>query len=124
LALHVGLNRFGREKTEPNRTKINWFELVFGSVQKLKKKFSLVVYFDSKPDRTENVQLYTLPKLCMEKLGSFARKPAKTHSLLSYIVFTIKFAQTLPSFLRHITYISPLKNNTHTPNKTEKPRTL
>jgi len=42
--------------TEPNRTEINRFEAVFGSVRfkKLKKKFSLVVYFGSKPDRTGN----------------------------------------------------------------------
>jgi hypothetical protein len=55
LALHFGLNRFGKEK---NRAKINRFELVFGSVrfgsvQKLKKIIiGLVVYFDPKPDRT------------------------------------------------------------------------
>jgi hypothetical protein len=54
LALHFGLNRFGKEK---NRAKINRFELVFGSVQKLKIIIIyLVVYFDPKPDRTENAQ--------------------------------------------------------------------
>jgi hypothetical protein len=44
------------KKTEPNRTEINRFEPVFGSVQKLKKKIGLVIYFGSKPDRTENAQ--------------------------------------------------------------------
>jgi len=45
---------------EPNRTEINRFEPVFGSVRfkKLKKnKFNLVVYFGLKPDRTRNAQL-------------------------------------------------------------------
>jgi hypothetical protein len=46
-------HRFGREK---NQTEINRFELVFDSVQKLLKKFGLVVYFGPKPDRTENAQ--------------------------------------------------------------------
>jgi len=36
----LGLNRFGMEK---NRTEINRFEPVFGSVQFKKKKFGLVV---------------------------------------------------------------------------------
>jgi hypothetical protein len=111
----------GKNRTELKLIGLNQFSVRFGSKTIF---FGLVVYFGSKPDWTENVQPYTLPKLCMEKLGSFARKPAKTHSLLSYIVFTINFAQTLPSFLRHITHISPPKNNTHTPSKTKKPRTL
>jgi len=53
----LGLNRFGREK---NRTEINRFGPVFGSVRfkKLKKNFSLVVYFGLKPDRTGNAQPY------------------------------------------------------------------
>jgi hypothetical protein len=44
------------KKPEPNRTEINRFEPVFGSIPKLKKKkkFGLVVYFGPKPDRTEN----------------------------------------------------------------------
>jgi hypothetical protein len=48
------------KKTEPNRTEINQFELVFGSVRfkKFKKKFGLVVYFGSKLDRTGNDQPY------------------------------------------------------------------
>jgi hypothetical protein len=49
------------KKTEPNRTEINRFEPVFGSVRfkKLKKnKFGLVVYFGLKPDRTGNAQPY------------------------------------------------------------------
>jgi hypothetical protein len=33
----IGFERFGREKTELNRTEINRFELVFDSVQKIKK---------------------------------------------------------------------------------------
>jgi len=44
---------------KPNRTEINRFEPVFGSVRfkKLKKnKFGLVVYFGLKPDRTGNAQ--------------------------------------------------------------------
>jgi hypothetical protein len=46
------------KKTKPNQTEINRFEPVFGSVRfkKLKKKFGLVVYFGSKPDRTGNAQ--------------------------------------------------------------------
>jgi hypothetical protein len=57
------LNRFGREK---NRTEINRFEPVFGSVRfkKLKKnKIGLVVYFGSKPDRTGNAQPYFRPQV-------------------------------------------------------------
>jgi hypothetical protein len=50
---NFGLNWFGREK---NQTKINLFEPVFGSVQKLKKNFGLIVYFGPKPDRIENAQ--------------------------------------------------------------------
>jgi hypothetical protein len=48
------------KKTEPNRTEINRFEPVFGSVRfkNKKKKISLVVYFGPKPDRTENAQPY------------------------------------------------------------------
>ena len=50
---HLGIAfRFGREKTKPNRTKINRFELVFGSVQKLKKKI-LVWLFILVQNRTE-----------------------------------------------------------------------
>jgi hypothetical protein len=48
----------GLEGKKPNRTEINQFELVFDSVQKLLKKFSLIVHFDPKQDRTENVQPY------------------------------------------------------------------
>jgi hypothetical protein len=51
----LGLNRFGREK---NRTEINRFEPVLGSIRFKKKKFGLVVYFGSKPDRTGNAQPY------------------------------------------------------------------
>jgi hypothetical protein len=49
------------KKTELNRTEINRFEPVFGSVRfkKLKKKFGLVIYFGLKPDRTGNAQLST-----------------------------------------------------------------
>jgi hypothetical protein len=51
----LGLNRFGRGK---NRTEINQFEPVFGSVQfKKLKKIDLVVYFGLKPNRTGNAQL-------------------------------------------------------------------
>ena len=50
------IDRFGREK---NQTEINRFEPVFGSVQKLKKKIGLVVYFGPKLNRTENAQPYT-----------------------------------------------------------------
>ena len=52
----LGLNRFGRKK---NRTEINRFEPVFGSVRfkKIKKiKIDLVVYFGLKLDRTGNAQ--------------------------------------------------------------------
>jgi hypothetical protein len=60
------------KKTEPNRTEINWFELVFGSVgfTKLKKKFSLVVYFGSKPDRTGNAQPYCCKSLIFNLIAS------------------------------------------------------
>jgi hypothetical protein len=51
------------KKLEPNRTEINRFEPVFGSVPKLKKKIGLVVYFGPKPDRTENAQPYNLYRL-------------------------------------------------------------
>ena len=54
---NFGLNRFGREK-KTNRTEINQFDLVFGSVRfKISfKKISLIVYFGPKLDRTENAQ--------------------------------------------------------------------
>jgi hypothetical protein len=39
------------EGKKPNRTEINRFEPVFGSVQKLLKKIGLIVYFGPKPDR-------------------------------------------------------------------------
>jgi hypothetical protein len=62
------LNRFEREK---NRTEINQFEPVFGSVKKLlKNNFGLVVYFGSKPDRTENAQPYAKPTNTSKKVGS------------------------------------------------------
>jgi hypothetical protein len=41
---------------------LNRFSVRFGSVQKLKKN-GLVVYFDPKPDRTENAQPYIQLKL-------------------------------------------------------------
>jgi hypothetical protein len=52
----LGLNRFGREKTEPNRTEINRFEPVFGSVRfkKLKKnknRFGCLFWFKTGPNR-------------------------------------------------------------------------
>ena len=53
------MNGLEGEKTEPNRTEINRFEPVFGSVRfkKLKKiKIGLVVYFGLKSDRTGNAQ--------------------------------------------------------------------
>jgi hypothetical protein len=59
VGLNIGFSGFYVKKTEPNRTEINRFELVFGSVRfkKLKKnKIGLVVYFGSKPDRTGNAQ--------------------------------------------------------------------
>jgi hypothetical protein len=47
------------KKIEPNRTEINRFEPVFGSVRfKKLKKIGLVVYFGLKPDRTGNAQPY------------------------------------------------------------------
>jgi hypothetical protein len=62
------------KKTELNRTEINRFEPVFGSVRfkKLKKKFGLVIYFDLKPDRTENAQPYTSE--CIEGFPWFVLK--------------------------------------------------
>lgn len=53
----IGFEPVWKEK-KPNRTEINRFEPVFGSVRfkKLKKKFSLVIYFGLKPDRTGNAQ--------------------------------------------------------------------
>jgi hypothetical protein len=50
----IGLNGLEGKK---NRTEYDWFEPVFGSVRfkNLKNNnFGLVIYFDSKPDRTEN----------------------------------------------------------------------
>jgi hypothetical protein len=41
---NFGLNRFGREKTEPNRTEINRFESVFGSVQFNSKTLQKLVW--------------------------------------------------------------------------------
>lgn len=40
-------------RTEPKLISLNRFSVQF---KKLKKKFGLVVYFGSKPDRTENTQ--------------------------------------------------------------------
>jgi len=49
----IGLN--GLEGKKPNRTWSVQTSFRFGSVQKLEKNnFSLVIYFVSKPDRTEN----------------------------------------------------------------------
>jgi hypothetical protein len=61
VGLNIGFSSFYVKKTKPNRTEINRFEPVFGSVRfkKLKKnKIGLVVYFGSKPDRTRNAQPY------------------------------------------------------------------
>jgi hypothetical protein len=45
------------KRKKPNRTEINRFEPVFGSVRfKKLKKIGLVVYFGLKPDRTGNAQ--------------------------------------------------------------------
>lgn len=45
-------------RTEPKLIGLNRFSVRFGSVRfkKLKKKFSLVIYFGLKPDRTGNAQ--------------------------------------------------------------------
>jgi hypothetical protein len=52
LGLWTGWNNF--DLKGKNRTEINRFELIFGLVRL--KKFNLIVYFDSKPDRTGNPQ--------------------------------------------------------------------
>jgi len=57
----IGLNGLEGKKTEPNRTEYGRFEPVFGSVRfkNLKNNnFGLVIYFGSKPDRTENAHPY------------------------------------------------------------------
>ena len=55
---NFSLNQFGREKnqTEPKLVGLNLFSVRL--VQKLeKKKFDLVIYFDTKLDWIENAQL-------------------------------------------------------------------
>jgi hypothetical protein len=54
-SLIIGLNRFGRGKnqTEPNRTEINRFEPVFGSVRFKKLKKKLIWLFILVQNRTE-----------------------------------------------------------------------
>jgi hypothetical protein len=52
----LGLNRFGMEKNRTESKLIGLNRFRFGSVQKIKKKFGLVVYFGLKLDRTGNVQ--------------------------------------------------------------------
>jgi len=57
----IGLNGLEGKKTEPNRTKYGRFEPVFDLVRfkNLKNNnFGLVIYFGSKPDRTENAYPY------------------------------------------------------------------
>jgi hypothetical protein len=70
----LGLNRFGREKnwTEPNRTEINPFEPVFGSIQKIKKnRFGCLFWFKTGPNQkcsalAEIDPIWVLPQVPIE----------------------------------------------------------